>query len=180
MTDSRACEHSVWLVPDTASSALFTEEIASLAAAAGGTPFMPHITMAGDLTGPPGATQELCRAISGSLAPFEATVSAVVAGPQFFMSLFLDLTVPAHVTNARQQLCARLGLSAAPAWRPHISLAYGVEPGPDKEAIRVRLEQAHRGRSIPIRDVVVARSSATQAIDRWRVISRFRLGEAAL
>lgn len=160
--------HSIWLCPGGAADAELAAEIAELTRISGTDAFAPHVTLIGDLDGPPARTLELCRRHRPE-GPVTARVTAVSATEAFFMALFLDVEPVPDLSPIRQAIGAVLGRDL-PEYRPHLSLAYGHAPELGGAALHADLAARHVGGRIVLDRLCVVASTRHRPIREWQVL----------
>lgn len=162
--------HSVWLCPGAELDQPLREVIAHYANHGGAGVFAPHLTLLGDLHGAPQTTVAACHALAEQMPITTARIVGVSQTAGFFMSLFLDVEAEAPVLTAQTELAKALGVHVPPAYRPHLSLAYGLPAGaPGPQAIQ-DLEHRFVGKSVTFGTVVVVHSAKEVAIKDWRIL----------
>ncbi|WP_282078200.1 2'-5' RNA ligase family protein [Epibacterium ulvae] len=165
---------SLWLVPDAPTRETLAADILSLTRASGTAPFVPHITLAGDLPDTSDDIAAIVQRIAAQARPIRLTVAEVAQGDQFFKSLFLRLDRSPQITQLRAH-CTALGETIDQAsFDPHISLAYGDMP---KEARQEAMQAARRwvGTSIEVSAISLVQSSSETPIQDWQILHRFPL-----
>jgi 2'-5' RNA ligase len=165
--------HSLWLCPEPAAEALLGGCIADLAAEGGMPAFAPHVTLLGDLQGPPGRTLEACRPLLPAQA-VSASVTGIGRTGNFFMALFLDLALSPDLAGLREALAAHLGVVTGP-FRPHLSLAYGAPPAIADADLAARLALARTGSTMTLDRLCLVASARAVAIDDWRILDCLEL-----
>lgn len=167
--------HSVWLLPESQAAEQFSSEIARIAAVSEGTVFQPHVTLLGDLTGPVAQTENLCRSTVGDMPPIRATVTGVATLPNFFMSLFLDLELDPDLNEVRAQIAHAAALEPATVFRPHLSLAYGLDQEAAQSQKSILTDRWPNGTDFLINRVAIVNSAKHVPISDWKILSSFAL-----
>ncbi|WP_282092496.1 2'-5' RNA ligase family protein [Epibacterium ulvae] len=165
---------SLWLVPDAPTRETLAADILSLTRISGTAPFVPHITLAGDLPDTPDDIAAIVQRIAAQARPLRLTVAEVAQGDQFFKSLFLRLDRSPQITQLRAH-CTGLGETIDQAsFDPHISLAYGNMP---KEPRQEAMQAARRwvGTSIEVSAISLVQSSSETPIQDWQILHHFPL-----
>ena len=165
--------HSIWLCPGGEAERDLAAEISDLTLISGTDAFAPHVTLIGDLDGPPPRTFDLCRRYRPA-GPVRARVTAVSATDAFFMALFLDVKPLPDLHPMRQAIGAALGRDV-PHFRPHLSLAYGHAPGLGDAALHAGLAGRHVGRQILLDRLCVVASTRHRPIRDWQVLHEIPL-----
>lgn len=166
--------HSLWLVPAPRERAVLQGVIQELAARYDRPVFAPHVTLMGDLSAAPAQSVQACRECLVPGGALVARVKAVTRCAPYFMSLFLDLTLAPDVAEPRQSLGAALGLTPPP-FRPHLSLAYGLEEGQISADHMHQLVADFAGTEILLDSVAVVSSAQTIPIASWQVLQDISL-----
>ena len=159
-------DHSVWLrfAPPVESS--LGNYVKELASARQSPAFVPHITLLGDLKGPPAATLNQCQRVIATLAPVTATFTALERGDAFFMSLYFAVSLPAHVVKLRRDISAGLQVRP-PRFDPHVSLAYGEDSGSLTQEVEAALRSQFENLRAPIAALSIVSSSRSIPIAEW-------------
>ncbi|WP_227268550.1 2'-5' RNA ligase family protein [Roseobacter weihaiensis] len=169
--------HSIWLCPEARFAALLQDEIMRLTAISGTDVFAPHVTLLGDLAADPRATSDHCGRLAGAQEPISVMVKGLCQTDQYYMSLFLDLDIPAHLGDMRAKLAMSLLGGAPGRFRPHISLAYGIRTeGLQTEDLR-RLERAFLDQVFCLDRICVVAAAKKVPISAWRVLDTMPFGK---
>ena len=116
----------MWLVPDRSASvyARLRRLIVELAQRFGTPPFDPHVTLLGGLDAPLGSVRRDLARLAPSLRPCEIRLGEVVSRGEYFQRLVAVVESTPDVTAAHERAKAVFA-GHRPAYRPHLSLAYG-------------------------------------------------------
>ncbi|MEO9576434.1 MAG: 2'-5' RNA ligase family protein [Roseobacter sp.] len=167
--------HSIWLCPDATTYKHLQSTIDVIAEQEGAPSFAPHVTLLGDIVGAPRKTETLCRLAFAKHTAVEARIEGMAMTSHFFMSLFVDLDVPSYVHHLRRELADGLELDVAPDFRPHLSLAYGLESNAQTRQFTRTEPAISNGQKLILDTVVVASSSSQLPINRWKPLSKIKL-----
>ena len=167
--------HSIWLCPDASSSKLLQNIVDVIAKQEGAPSFTPHVTLLGDIVGAARKTETLCRLAFAQHTAVETSIEGLAMTSQFFMSLFVDLDVPSHVDDLRRELADGLELDLAQDFRPHLSLAYGLERDAQGRQFARISPTISQGQKLSLDTVVIASSSRQLPINRWKLLSKIKL-----
>lgn len=177
MTLKAAQRHSVWLCPEPATATRLREEILTFSKRSGTGVFEPHVTLLGDLACAPQTTMDACRAHFGQMHAISAEVTGLTQTNAFFMSLFLDVHVDRKIFDTRSALGADLGLVADTPFRPHISLAYGLDPAALAKSEKRTLQERYSGLEFHLTSLAIVRSGRDLQISEWRTLAELRLAQ---
>lgn len=166
-------EYSIWLLSTEAQQQELTSLVHSLAARYGSEPFIPHVTIQGDIKRPLAEIEPAIAAMASRWPAQRWPISAVDGTEFFFRSLFLRFDeTPAYAdckAIAREHNATADGLSLF----PHLSLAYGLTGTAQTDAITGLLDRT--GNELLFDRVVIARSSSGVPIKDWAVLSSITL-----
>ena len=163
--------HSIWLLPDPELSARLSDLNNYFANRLGGPVFEPHITLLADLPGEADRTIAHCTKLFLAELSTEAQIQGVDGTENFFMSLFLDVSLPEAFGHAREKLALSLGVEAQ-KFRPHISLAYGPINGADKRDAISQLSNELGRSTFEVTSIAVVEASQIISVDDWRTVWR--------
>lgn len=167
--------HSVWLCPEDTAYSDFQSIIDDIAQQQGTAPFAPHVTLLGDINGPPRETVAFCRQLFAQQTAAQAKSRGLAVTNRFFMSLFVDLDLPSHVFELRSSLASALGLDAAEGFRPHLSLAYGLEGDEQTQHFARTSPLVSQGKQFFLDSVVIAASSSCLPISNWKTLYKIEI-----
>jgi hypothetical protein len=162
--------HSIWLLPSAKGSACFCELISRLSRQWHGPVFKPHLTVLGDLSGSIDSSITHCSAIFSDLNAQRVRVTGVDSTEQFFMSLYLDISLPQSFVNARRQLADLFQPQSSDNFRPHISLAYGPVGGADKSGLISRIAADLVGFEFELTSAQVVKSANHIPVAQWQTL----------
>ena len=162
--------HSVWLCLSETDNQFLSRIIASFCNLTGTANFQPHVTVLGDIDAPPVEALGLCREIFSGVPPISARVTDVASSSAYFMSLFLDLEVPDVLGSCRRRLAKDLQVEEPGAFRPHISLAYGLSDEQRGQEGIIGLTTGLIGRQFTLSQVACVSSAREIPIAQWRVM----------
>lgn len=166
--------HSIWLTLDPASEHAVAALIASAADRFDCPVFDPHITLLGELDGPLEVSIDLVAKTFANASPTRLGVSGAKCGDTFFTSIILDTPLPKPFTDARSVLATALTPDRNGLFRPHISLAYGLEDDAIKTGYALELRKNNNFEFVTVAGVAVVRSSKTTPIDQWSTVFTFK------
>ncbi len=165
-------EHSIWLCPEPTAAQPLRTQIAALTGISGTPVFEPHVTLLGDLATSPESCLRICREVFAQTGSVKARVTNVSQTESFFMALFLDLRLAPDLTDVRRRLEQSFGCPSL-AYRPHLSLAYGIGPQPVDRL--EKLADEYTGRDILLDRVAIVASSRHLPMEQWRVLHELPL-----
>ena len=170
--------HSIWLCADATADKHLQNTIDEIAEQEGTPSFTPHVTLLGDIVAVPRGTETLCRLAFAQQMAVETRIEGLAMTRQFFMSLFVDLDVPAYVHDLRRELAEGLGLDVAQDFRPHLSLAYGLVRDAQARQFARTKPTVSLGQKLILDTVVIASSSSRLPINRWKPLSKIKLARS--
>ena len=168
--DPQQQPHSIWLHPTEDVAESLRGDIGRVCKLSGGPLFEPHVTLLGDLSGPPEKTQFACESVFRQTNAIRVKAIGLASTNRFFMSLFLELDMPAALYAARADIAERLSVQPPP-FRPHISLAYGYDAQAAPAGILDELNAKNVGRAFCLSAISVVASASTIAIEKWKIMS---------
>lgn len=158
--------HSIWLVPEPRSNQLLQQWVDVFAIRTGAPSFAPHATLLGDIDGDINKTVATCRRHLAGIGPIKAQAEGLHTSDSFFMSLYLDLSLPREIHTRRARLAQSLDLPQREAdFYPHLSLAYGLTPDAQHELhprARVLADKTY-----VFSHALIVRSAKTIPIKSW-------------
>ncbi len=175
MTPERAAPaYSLWLMPRVADQLALQALVDDLSRAFGTPPFIPHMTVQGDLAL---RLKDACAVAANVAAELPAQhwpVRGIEQSDAWFRAFYLAFEPRLAFTDAldvaARGSATRTGLSPF----PHVSLAYGELDAPRKEALRAAI--APRIPSAIVFDrLAVALSGSTVGVPSWRLLESFTL-----
>lgn len=167
-------EYSVWLLPAAAQQERLTAVVKHLAGCFGGEPFIPHITIQGDLSLP---FTDLSAAVSHIARTHDVQrwSNAVVEGSEhFFRSLYVRFPVTACYLRLRQQMQQTSANAAGLSLFPHLSLAYGATAAQKTPTLYEELRPLAM-EPLVLDRIAIARSSKNAPISHWACLAEFPL-----
>lgn len=167
-----ASQYSLWLLPTDATQLELAALIARLGVRFGTQPFMPHLTIQGDLSLSLDRVSHAAKSVAAHWPPQRWRVAEVAGSEHFFRSLYLRFDeTPAYV-GGKKYLQSASGSADGLSLFPHLSLAYGV---PDEAQKREVIDELSSmiGNEITFDRVVVARSSKQVPIAEWACQAAF-------
>lgn len=177
MTLNAPRRHSVWFCPETEIAARLSKEIAKFAGRSGSEIFEPHVTLLGDLTGPPQTTVDTCMARFRQMGPIRAEISGLTQTNAFYMSLFLDVHLVPDVFKHRIGIQRDVGLVPDRSFRPHLSLAYGLAPEDVTQSDKRALQECFSGLEFDLTHMAIVASARGVPISEWHVLQKLPLSQ---
>ncbi len=126
---------ALWLVPAAVDAAPFAKIIATLARRFDGPAFAPHVTVLSGFAASPPALLPVLQRVAAEVGPFSLTPAGCGHSPQRFQACYWRFDEAAPVHALRERLAPLLGVPAATAPHPHLSLLYQLLPAVDREAL---------------------------------------------
>lgn len=125
---TQIAESSLWLVPSEPALTDLCTLVRSCTDMMGQPFFMPHMTLLGDI---PLTPDDLAKRLSSlQAAPIQVTLSQLVQGSSWFMSVYLTPQKDqSGLQSLRKTVTHTLGVQADEAYSPHISMVYGPVEG---------------------------------------------------
>lgn len=168
--DPQRQPHSIWLRPAEDVAEEMRDDIGRVCKLSGGPLFEPHVTLLGDLSGPPDKIHFACESVFRQTNAIPVKAIGLASTNQFFMSLFLELDVPAALYAARADIAERLSVQPPP-FRPHISLAYGYDAQAAPAGVLDDLKTKYVGRAFCLSTIAAVASASTIPIEKWKIVS---------
>lgn len=170
-------EYSLWLLPGADGQQRLTALIARLANRFATQPFIPHVTIQGDLMMPLAAVSRVAESIAKDRPAQRWRVAAVEGSEHFFRSLYLRFDETTAYTGCKKVMQEASGTADGLSLFPHLSLAYGLSDEQGKRDVIAELS-AMIGNEIRFDRVVVARSSSHVPIAEWACLAEFPFAKA--
>ena len=164
--------YSLWLLPSADEQHELTALVARLANRFATQPFIPHVTIQGDLTMPLAAVSRVAESIAKDWEAQRWRVAAVEGSEHFFRSLYLRFDENTAYTGCKKVMQEASGTADGLSLFPHLSLAYGLSDEQGKRDVIAELS-AMIGNEISFDRVVVARSSIQVPIAKWACLAEF-------
>ncbi|MBD9491411.1 2'-5' RNA ligase family protein [Ensifer sp. ENS11] len=167
--------HSIWLMPAAGDLNYFRGIVSSLSAQFGTDLFCPHLTLVEDM---PRRSDELARLVDRVVAgrsAFTCAVADITGTTLFYRSLYAAFAKQGDLLALKEHAIEVFRKGDITSFTPHISLAYGVPSGEEKDAAIATLSRALTGRSVTFDSVVVAASAQSIPIADWKITSRHAL-----
>ena len=170
-------EYSLWLLPAEATQLELVALIARLGVQFGSQPFMPHLTIQGDLSLSLDRVSRAAKSIAAQWPTQRWRVAAVAGSEHFFRSLYLRFDETPAYAGGKKELQLASGSADGLSLFPHLSLAYGATDEAQKRVVINELS-AMIGSEITFDRVVVARSSKRVPIAEWACLVAFPFSAA--
>ncbi|MEX0350749.1 MAG: hypothetical protein AB3N15_15110 [Paracoccaceae bacterium] len=165
--------YSLWLTFPQPLEDNLSDHVRALARQTKGPVFQPHVTLVGDLT-LDRAREIFASGRIGPIAPrLQGRFGSLTHGSTYFQSLFLEVVLPVQIAKARQQLLDELGI--APAYPPHVSLAYGSLTGEVPKPQLDRIEATFSNQPAPLAFLALVASAEDRPVESWKIIERLPL-----
>jgi 2'-5' RNA ligase len=158
-------------MPAPADGAAMQRLVDDLAGRFAGPRFKPHLTLAEEQDRGVAELAAACRSVAAGTERFSATVEAIAGDALYFRSLYALFRPNGALADLRRGMVAALAREATGAFMPHISLAYGVEPGLEKEQARIALARDLAGKPIAFDRICVVASAKTIPVAEWAIQS---------
>lgn len=170
--------YSLWLLPVAQDRAWLDPLIGRLAPVFGQPPFVPHVTVQGDLARPLAEVCEVALGIARELPVQRWPVRGIERSVHFFRAFYLrfdrtDAFVPL-LERAARLAGTRNGLSPF----PHLSLAYGTLDDAAKAAQIEAIGTGIAARTVAFDALAVALSGQRVPIEAWRLAAICPLARA--
>jgi 2'-5' RNA ligase len=175
LNSSSIARYAIWLVPDEDSSERFSDILERLRAEYGGPPFAPHVTLLESIIGKAETVGERMESLARALQPMPVHAVRMVMEPYYFRSFYLKLETTDALSQARDQAAQEFSVKPETAFRPHISLLYGLVPRKTKVAIGPKIHQ-----DLPV-EFTLTRLQLVRlalAVSDWKTVVDLPLGEA--
>ncbi|TPQ48927.1 hypothetical protein C2U72_21195 [Prosthecomicrobium hirschii] len=167
--------HSVWLLAAPEEESRLSAEVEALSRRFGTPRFRPHATLAGDLPIDAAGLASRIGAIAAEHPALTLPVAAVETGAAYFRAFYVRLAATDALTALHAAVRTAAGADPAHPFLPHVSLAYGVPPGPARDAAQAHMQAGWTGRPIRFDRIAVVRSADTIPIAQWTVLQEWRL-----
>lgn len=123
-----------------------TDLVKTLATESQTFPFLPHLTVQGQVNLPLAEVKKKLGAIVKNFKPFKVVIEDIVFGPKppdYYKSVMLKIRKTPELMSFVEAV--KKAFSTTPVnmadYQPHISIAYGVAGDPQREAVRRRAER---------------------------------------
>lgn len=166
--------YSVWLLPAEPLAAQLVAQVAALACVFATAPFLPHVTLQGDLRLRLADVVRATAAIADALPVQQWASEGIAVSESYFRSFYLAFGSPPAFAPAREQLATLTGTRAGLSPFAHLSLAYGPLDDARKQALRTSVGAALPG-TFTFDRVTVALSGRGVGIPSWRPLQTFAL-----
>lgn len=170
MADQRC---SLWLMPPANLRERYARIIRRLAAAYDTPPFLPHVTLLGELPGPPELVRARCTALAAQIAPYELRLTAIGYQDVFFRALFVRVDPTPPVLAAYDRAVAQFPQEQPAPYMPHLSLLYGDFPAERKPSMTAAVGEDVSGQ---FRAEALYLVDVARPIEQWQVRETFPLG----
>lgn len=174
--DTTKSMHSVWLMPAAEDELVLADIVAELAGRFGTPRFQPHLTLVEDRLCEEAELARQLTTVAAGIAPFAADIQAVGTSDLFFRTFYARFERSGPVLELKRRAIASIAASAIENFMPHVSLAYGVEDGPLKQAAAREVEAHLTGRAVRFDRIAVVRSAQSIPVEDWAVRTVIPLG----
>ncbi len=161
--------HSVWLMPEAEDELMLAGIVAELAQSFGTPRFQPHLTLVEDRLCEEDDLARQLVAVAAGIAPFAADIQAVDTSDLFFRAFYARFEKTGPVLELKRRAIASIAASQIESFMPHVSLAYGVEDGPRRQATARQVEERLAGRAVRFDRIAVVRSAQSIPIEDWSI-----------
>ena len=119
--------YSIWIMSDQTSQQPFDEKIKELSATSKGAtgPFLPHVTLMGQVQGSAAEVLDKTRSMAQQIAPFRMHLLGFGITEERFKQLFIEIERDRSMTMARMLAEKTYGKTEPGEYLPHLSIAYG-------------------------------------------------------
>ena len=119
--------YSIWIMSDERSQQAFAEKIREISSTCRGAegPFLPHVTLIGQVQGGEFQVLAQTRSLAGRIAAFRMHLVGFGATEERFRQLFIEIERDGDLTMARVMAEKTFGKKETGEYMPHLSLAYG-------------------------------------------------------
>lgn len=167
-------EYSLWLLPAEQEMAWLKPLIANLAAQFGTPPFIPHVTIQGDLGLSRDQVATLAAKLANSCPMLVWEIKGTDSSAHFYRSLYLEFSICTDFTRLQEKSLSGTGIQTGLSPFPHLSLAYGEANVCDKSDLILKLTPYLADHPMITFDrLVVARSSCSTPIEEWAILDEF-------
>ncbi|MFT4130975.1 2'-5' RNA ligase family protein [Labrys sp. (in: a-proteobacteria)] len=168
--------YSAWLMPVAEDELMLAGIVAELAQTFGTPRFQPHLTLVEDRLCEEDDLARQLTTVAAGIAPFAADIQAVGTSDLFFRAFYARFERVGPVLELKRRAIASIAASAIESFMPHVSLAYGVEDGPLKQAAAREVEAHLTGRAVRFDRIAVVRSAQSIPVEDWTVGAVIPLG----
>ncbi len=163
----------LWLAPASPAYDRLAGVIADLSARYRGPKFDPHLTLLGRLEGEQESLVGLTQQLASALQPFDVRLEAPSYEPLYFRCLYLPAEPSPPLLQAHQRAKQIFAPQSTEAFRPHVSLLYGLFPERVKQEIITALPPDLPG-ARPISRLQLIRADSPTPRD-WQVVEALEL-----
>jgi 2'-5' RNA ligase len=168
--------YSLWLMPCAAQAADLHALVVKLSAAFATPPFLPHMTVQGDLTARLAEVSAMAATVAAALPAQHWPVRGIEQSDAWFRAFYLAFEPRPAFTDALAAAERASGTRNGLSPFPHVSLAYGTLDATRKEALRNSIA-ARVPAAITFDRLVVALSGSTVGVPSWRALETFALAQ---
>jgi 2'-5' RNA ligase len=108
--------------------ARLSQIVRRLSARHGAPQFPPHVTLLGNLAGPPRELISASAQLASSIRSLAIRLEQVDVLDEYFRCLFARVALTSPLRNTYQAACRAMGVKRPPVFMPHLSLLYGNFP----------------------------------------------------
>ncbi|MEZ0169351.1 haloacid dehalogenase [Microvirga sp. TS319] len=169
--------HSIWLMPCATQERMLSGIVRDLAGRFESPIFQPHLTLVEDMPRTCEELQPLLAQVAEDASAFDAPVETVEESGLYYRSFYARFPVvqPLRVMKTKAVEVFRVG--NVESFMPHISLAYGVQEGPEKSRSMGDLRERLAGMSVRFDRICIVSSSQQTPIEEWAIRSSVPLPE---
>ncbi|MGH6763702.1 MAG: 2'-5' RNA ligase family protein [Phyllobacterium sp.] len=169
--------HSIWLMPSQANETWFSETVADLAGRFGTPVFQPHLTLVEDMPRSSAELAPLLAQVGEGARAIEMEIAGVTGSDLYFRSLYAAFPKNGDLLALKESSILAFGKGDIEGFMPHVSLAYGVPDGPDKERAIAQLHAAMTGAAINFDRIAIVSSSRHTPLDQWKIVADIGLAK---
>ncbi|MBT9290764.1 2'-5' RNA ligase family protein [Prosthecodimorpha staleyi] len=161
--------HSVWLLAAPEDERRLAAEVEVLSRRFGTPRFRPHATLAGDLPIDAARLASRVASVAAGHPALAAPVVGIETGAAYFRAFYARLAATDALTALHAAVRIAAGTDPASPFLPHVSLAYGLPPGPARDAAQAAMQAVWSGTPIRFDRLALVRSADTIPIAQWTV-----------
>lgn len=169
-------KYSVWFTPEPEQAQVFIDLITDLAIQYQAPLFVPHVTLAADLTASLPEILAQTQHLAAQLSPFEIMLSEPSTGETYFQCVFLKATLSEELGQARRAAAEVYQQpQLADSFMPHLSLLYGMFDDTVKTLVREVVVSRLSSAKFTVNNVVVY--TAQPDPQSWQEVGKFNLNK---
>lgn len=162
-------KYSVWFKPEPEEERAFLDLVVELATQYHAPLFVPHVTLAPDLSGPLPEVLAQTEALAAQLSPFDIEFNEVGVGETYFQCVFLKAVSNPELIQARQLAAQAFHQpQLAELFMPHLSLLYGTFDATVKATAREWVASRLNSMRFTVRNLAVFTAQADPSL--WQEV----------